>query len=189
MDRAGSRTLRRSTVIAADDDVVPEFVVPRRQAYAVAALTVLYDSQCPVCRRARGWVAGQLTLVPIEFVAAGSQLAQLRFPHLDHGATLKDITVLDDEGRFYRGDRAWIMVLWAVASTRPMAIDVARGRKQRMFSSIKGATELARRVTASAPTPPARAVPPPLITGWNAPGEDGMVHGQGASACVGDTCR
>lgn len=176
-------------MIPADGDTAPEYVVPPRQAQAIAALTVLYDSQCPVCRRARGWVASQATLVPIEFMAAGSDVARRRFPHLDHGATLKDITVLDDDGRFYRGDRAWIMVLWAVASTRALAIDVAGGRRRRMFSSIKGAADLARKITTAVPTPPAPLVPPPPIRGWNAPGEDGLVHGQGVSACVGDTCR
>ena len=172
-----------------EDDAAPEHLVPPRQAQKVVALTVLYDSQCPVCRRARSWVAGQATLVRVEFVAAGSPDALQRFPHLDHGATLQDITVLDDGGRLYRGDRAWIMVLWAVASTRPLALDVASGRKRRMFRSIKGATELARKVTASAPMPPAPLVPPPPFVGWNAPGDDGMVHGRGAASCVGDTCR
>ena len=176
-------------VVSADLNAPNLHMAPPRQAQTVAALTVLYDSQCPVCRRARSWVAGQSTLVPIEFVAAGSQAAQQRYPDLDHGATLRDITVLDDEGRFYRGDRAWIMVLWAVASTRALAVDVAQGRKRRMFSSIKGATELARKVTATAPTPPAPPVPPSPFDGWNAPGEDPTVDGSDATVCVGDTCR
>ena len=172
-----------------DDGTAREYVVPPRHANVVDVLTVLYDSQCPVCRRARSWVAGQVTLVPIEFVAAGSPAAQERFPHLDHGSTLSDITVLDDEGRFYRGDTAWIMVLWAVASTRLLAIDVAQGRKRRVFRSIKGAAELARGITASAPTPPAPAVPPPPFGGWNAPGDNGTVGSRRSAACVGDTCR
>ncbi len=176
-------------IASAENEPAPEHGVPAHHARSVASLTVLYDSQCPVCRRARGWVASQVTIVPIEFVAAGSETALQRFPHLDHGATLRDITVLDEEGRFYRGDRAWIMVLWAVAATRALSIDVARGRKQRMFRSIKGATELARKVTASAPTPAAPPVPPPPFDGWNAPGRDGAVDGWGAPACVGDTCR
>lgn len=174
---------------AAENGPVPENLVPARHARSVEALTVLYDSQCPVCRRARGWVASQVTVVPIEFVAAGSDAALHRFPHLDHGATLQDITVLDDAGRFYRGDRAWIMVMWAVASTRALSIDVASGRKRRMFRSIKGATELARKVTASSSTPAAPPVPPPPFDGWNAPGSDGMDHKRGAASCVGDTCR
>jgi len=176
-------------IAEARNEPATEHVVPSPQAETIATLTVLFDSQCPVCRRVRGWVASQAPLVPIEFVAAGSEAAVQRFPHLDHGATLRDITVLDDRGRFYRGDRAWIMVLWAVASTRAMAIDVAGGRKRRMFGLIKGAADLARRITTAVPTPPAPPVPPPPIRGWNAPGEDGMVHGQGAAPCVGDTCR
>lgn len=176
-------------IAPAENDVAPEGVVPPRQARVVTTLTVLYDSQCQVCRRARRWVEGQTALVPIEFLAAGSIEAEARFPHLDHGATLRDITVLDDGGRFYRGDRAWIMVLWAVASTRSLAIDVAHGRKRRLFGSLKGATDLARAITSSAPTPPAPAVPPRPFDGWNAPGEDGTVHGRAGATCIGDTCR
>ncbi len=173
----------------ADNREAPEHVVPARRALDVLRLTVLYDSQCQVCRRARSWVLGQATYVPVTFVAAGSVEAQQRFPHLDHGATLQDITVLDDQGRFYRGDRAWIMVLWAVASTRSLALDVAQGRRRRAFASVKGAAEMARRVTAAAPTPPAPPVPPPPFDGWNAPGVDGMVQGRAPGACMGDTCR
>ena len=52
-----------------------------------APLTVLYDEACPVCRRARRWVEGQLTYAPVVFVAAGSEEARRRFPVLDHAAT------------------------------------------------------------------------------------------------------
>lgn len=175
--------------MSGEPDTVGEWVVPSRRADVVEALTVLFDSQCPVCRRARAWVTAQRTLVPVEFVAAGSTEAQARFPHLDHGSTLRDITVVDDEGRLYRGDRAWIMVLWAVASTRALAVDVAHGRKRRLFGSIKSGTELARKVTATAPTPSAPPVPPPPFDGWNAPGVDGAVHGRSAATRIGDTCR
>ena len=171
------------------DQAAPEHVVPPRRAVNVQHLTVLYDSQCQVCRRARSWVMGQATYVPVTFIAAGSPHAQERFPHLDHGATLRDVTVLDDDGRFYRGDRAWIMILWAVVSTRLLAMDVAQGRRRRAFASVKGAAELARKITAVAPTPPAPPVPPPPFNGWNAPGVDGTVNGRVPGACVGDTCR
>ena len=145
----------------------------------VAGLTVLYDSQCPVCRRARQWVSGQATHLPIGFVAAGSDDARRLFPTLDHGATLRDITVVDDRGGVYRGERAWIMVLWAVVSTRGFALDVARGRKGRLFRGVVGAAETARRITANTVTPPPPAVPPPPFDGWNAPGAfacDGSVQ-------------
>lgn len=153
----------------------------------VGAITVLYDSQCPVCRRARSWVEGQATHVAVRFVAAGSSEAQRLFPDIDHGATLRDITVIDDRRAIYRGDGAWITILWAVVSTRDLANDVAMGRKRRLFTSIKGAAEMARSITAATPTPPAPNVPPPPFTGWNAPHEP---EGQRGSACSsGDTCR
>ena len=116
-------------------------------------LTVLYDEACPVCRRARRWVEGQRTYVPVDFVPAGSDEARCRFPALDHAATRREITVVGDDGATYRDEAAWIVVLWAVASTRQIANDVAMGRKRRLFGGLKGATEWVRRLSARRPTP------------------------------------
>ncbi len=134
---------------------------------AVRAITVLYDANCPVCRRAKRWVAAQTPLVDIKFIAAGTAIAHERFPRLDHRRTLADITVIDDRGGVYRDDDAWVVVLWACASTRVAANDVVFGTKRTAFRSVKGATEFARSVTATAPTPPPPVVttqpPPPVV--------------------------
>lgn len=114
-----------------------------------AELTVLYDAHCPICRRARRWVDAQRQLVPVRFVPAGSELARRRFPDLDVGSTLVDVTVITDEGAVLRGDRAWIAVLWAVARTRPTAVELAAGRGMRRFHGVKGATEAIRRLASS----------------------------------------
>lgn len=109
-----------------------------------AGMTVLYDAHCPVCRRARRWVERHRLLLPVRFVPAGSELARRRFPELDVGSTLVDVTVITDEGAVLRGDRAWVAVLWAVATTRPFAIRLTQGRGTRRFRSVKGATEAIR---------------------------------------------
>lgn len=125
------------------------------------AITVLYDANCPMCRRARRWVERQRQLIPVNFVAAGSQRARHRFPELDVGSTLADITVVTDRGAVLRGDRAWITVLWAVARTRPTAVKLARGHGRRTFRSVRGATETVRRLSARQPDRRALAVDGP----------------------------
>jgi predicted DCC family thiol-disulfide oxidoreductase YuxK len=85
-------------------------------------LTVLFDQDCELCRRARLWLGRQAALVPLELIPAGSLEAQRRFPTLDHRTTLKDLTVIGDGGEVYRGAKAWLMCLWALRDYREKAI-------------------------------------------------------------------
>ncbi|MGW4819887.1 thiol-disulfide oxidoreductase DCC family protein [Streptomyces sp. NPDC004227] len=87
----------------------------------VRRLTVLYDAECALCSFVRDWLAGQPQLVPLELLPAGSEQAGRRFPGLDHGATLDEVTVVGDSGQVYRGAAAWIVVLWALREHRPLA--------------------------------------------------------------------
>ena len=87
----------------------------------VSYFTVLYDEGCPICRAAHRWLAGRHQLVPLEFVPAGSAAARARFPGLDHAATLRDLTVIADDGSLYVGDGAWVACLWALADHRATA--------------------------------------------------------------------
>ncbi|GAA4675704.1 thiol-disulfide oxidoreductase DCC family protein [Phytohabitans rumicis] len=95
-------------------------------ARGVHALTVLYDAHCPLCRAAHRWLAARDQLVPLEFVPAGSDEARRRLPGLDHGATLRDVTVVADTGEVYVGDGAWLACLWALAGYRELAERLAR---------------------------------------------------------------
>ncbi|MFJ5893978.1 thiol-disulfide oxidoreductase DCC family protein [Streptomyces sp. NPDC093064] len=87
----------------------------------VRGLTVLYDAECALCSFVRDWLAGQPQLVPLELLPAGSEQAGRRFPGLDHGVTLDEVTVVGDSGQVYRGATAWIVVLWALREHRPLA--------------------------------------------------------------------
>ncbi|MEU0422798.1 DCC1-like thiol-disulfide oxidoreductase family protein [Streptomyces canus] len=87
----------------------------------VRRLTVLYDADCSLCAFLRDWLVRQQQLVPLELVPAGSQEARLRFPGLDHRATLEEITVVGDAGQVYRDTAAWIVTLWALREHRPLA--------------------------------------------------------------------
>ncbi|MFD5425011.1 thiol-disulfide oxidoreductase DCC family protein [Streptomyces sp. NPDC127084] len=87
----------------------------------VKRLTVLYDARCSLCVHLRHWLMRQRQLVPLDLVPAASDEARRRFPGLDHGSTLREITVVGDRGQVYRSTAAWIVCLWALAEYRPKA--------------------------------------------------------------------
>jgi len=85
-------------------------------------LTVLYDSSCALCRKARSWLQDQPKYVEMEFVPADSLVARRLFPDLDHASTLQDLTVIGSGGELYRGAKAWVMCLWALKKYRSAAL-------------------------------------------------------------------
>jgi len=89
-------------------------------------LTVLYDASCALCRRARGWLDRQAQNVRLEFVAAASNQARQRFPELDPAETLKEMYVVDEHGQVYRGEKAWLMCLWALEDYRDWSLRLAK---------------------------------------------------------------
>jgi predicted DCC family thiol-disulfide oxidoreductase YuxK len=84
-------------------------------------VTVLYDERCNLCRAARGWLERQDQLVALEFLAAGSPQAQVRYPFLDPRMTLEDLTVVGDGGEVWVGAKAWVVCLWALEGKRGLA--------------------------------------------------------------------
>ncbi|WP_433297266.1 thiol-disulfide oxidoreductase DCC family protein [Actinoplanes sp. CA-030573] len=94
----------------------------------VGFFTVLFDEGCPICRTARRWLASRAQLVPLYFVPAGSAEARRRFPGLDHAATLRDLTVVADDGTYYTGDGAWLACLWALTDYRAAALRLSTPR-------------------------------------------------------------
>ncbi|MQS38208.1 thiol-disulfide oxidoreductase DCC family protein [Streptomyces katsurahamanus] len=87
----------------------------------VRRLTVLYDANCPLCAHLRAWLIRQPQLVPLSLVPAGSAEAERLYPGLDHSRTLREITVIGDQGQIFDGAAAWIVCLWALAEHRPKA--------------------------------------------------------------------
>jgi predicted DCC family thiol-disulfide oxidoreductase YuxK len=87
----------------------------------VRQVTVLYDARCVLCRTARAWLERQVQVVPLEFVAAGSEQARQRFPFLDPHLTLEDLTVVGDGGEVWVGAKAWVVCLWALEGRQAVA--------------------------------------------------------------------
>ena len=110
----------------------------------VRALTVLFDPDCPICRAAKQWLMSLQPLVNVHFVAVSSPAAAQRFPALDMAECRNEITVVTDEGYVYRGDRAFIMCMWAMRRTRSLAIQMALGRKATVLKAMVGVTSWCR---------------------------------------------
>lgn len=89
------------------------------------ALTVLYDPECGLCRRAHEWLAQQSKLVDLNFVPCASTEARRCFPQLNHDLTKKDLTVVADNGGVYFGPKAWLMVLWSLTRYRDWSYRLA----------------------------------------------------------------
>lgn len=92
------------------------------------SLTVLYDSRCSLCQWATQWLTSKPMFIDIQFVAAASSTARAMFPNIDHEATLRDITAIDDDGYVYQNEKAWVMCLWCTEQYRPAAIRLASPR-------------------------------------------------------------
>ena len=85
------------------------------------SLTVLYDPDCGLCRRAHEWLREQPKLVDMIFVPCASEEAHMRYAELNHDLTKTDLTVIDNRGAVYFGSKAWLMVLWALTRYREWA--------------------------------------------------------------------
>jgi predicted DCC family thiol-disulfide oxidoreductase YuxK len=87
-------------------------------------LTVLYDASCGFCVRCCEWLRGQPQLVPLSFVPARSVEARALFPKLAPGDG-DELVVVNAGGGVYRGDRAFIMCLYALAEYRDWSYRLA----------------------------------------------------------------
>jgi predicted DCC family thiol-disulfide oxidoreductase YuxK len=84
----------------------------------MSSLTVLYDQDCGLCRRAHEWLAQQTKLVELIFVPCASDEARRKYPELNHEFTKQDLTVIGENGAVFFGPKAWLMVLWALTRYR-----------------------------------------------------------------------
>ncbi len=87
----------------------------------IRRLCVIYDARCGLCRRARRWLEAQDSIVDLGFVAAGSATARRSFPSLASSDRPEELIVVADDGGVYRGERAWILCLWALEDYREWA--------------------------------------------------------------------
>ena len=81
-------------------------------------LYVLYDARCALCRHLKAWLVGEPAWWPITTLAAGSRQLHEQFPSL---VETGELTVVASDGRYWRGDHAWLIVLFALKRYRAWA--------------------------------------------------------------------
>jgi len=90
------------------------------------ALFVFYDGECGLCSRARTRLAGMAQRVPVIFVPYQDLRLQDVFPELELLDPDQQVIAMSDTGDIYRGDSAWITILWALRDYRRWAFRLAR---------------------------------------------------------------
>jgi len=97
---------------------------------AIKQLTVLYDPTCGFCVRCRQWLDKQPKLVAMRFIPQGSSKQQALYPGLqtltDDQGRPEELIVIDDTGKVYRDDKAWVMCFYALRPYRPLAMRLAK---------------------------------------------------------------
>lgn len=88
-------------------------------------LAVLYDDHCGICSRLRAWLEKQITFVPLRLVPLHAPDLSQRFPGVDAFHPDEKLVVIADDGSVWRGDSAWIMLLWALASGRELSFKLS----------------------------------------------------------------
>ncbi|GHC10436.1 thiol-disulfide oxidoreductase DCC family protein [Cerasicoccus arenae] len=89
-------------------------------------LTVFFDADCQICRRAHRWIARQPKFVRIKFLPLQTENLVERFPGIDQFDLREELTVLGPQGQIWQGLDGWLMVLWALEVWRGRAIEFAQ---------------------------------------------------------------
>ncbi len=153
-------------------------------------LAVLYDDQCGICSRLRAWLEKQITFVPLRLVPLHTPDLPQMFPGVHCFNPDEKLVVIADDGSVWRGDSAWITLLWALESGRELSLKLASpalrplarrvvtavsqnrlklSRWLRLSSDSLPADELCRDNACAVPPRkafPKQAVPPPLPIDW-----------------------
>ncbi len=111
---------------------------------AIKELTVLYDPTCGFCVRCRQWLEKQPKRIAMRFVPQDSSRQAKLYPGLvikrDEQGRPDELLVVDDSGRLYRDDKAWVMCFYALRDYRGLAMRLARpgmaGLARRAYAMI-----------------------------------------------------
>ena len=88
-------------------------------------MAILYDDRCGICSRMRRWVETQATYVPLRFVPLHSPGLDAQFPGVLAFSPDEKLVVIADDGALWKGDSAWITLLWALHSGRELALKLS----------------------------------------------------------------
>ena len=92
---------------------------------AMKWLAVLYDDHCGVCSRIRRWLENQPGFVPLRLVPLHSTDLAAQFPGIESFDPGEKLVVVADDGLVWRGDSAWITLLWALRDGRELSLKLS----------------------------------------------------------------
>jgi predicted DCC family thiol-disulfide oxidoreductase YuxK len=107
----------------------------------IRTLFVMYDARCGLCSAIRDWLLEQPKLVGLALLPAGSDAA-VRMLRGIPPPSPDELVVVSDTGAVWRGNHAWVVVLWALRNYRgwarrlssPALLPAAR----RIFATLSG---------------------------------------------------
>lgn len=101
------------------------------------SITIFYDERCGFCRFCRAWLEAQPKYVAMRFVPRDAEEVGRRWPAVAALQDADEMLVLDDRGGLYRGEKAYIVVLYALREWRSLSLRLAqpmwRGLARRAF--------------------------------------------------------
>lgn len=107
-------------------------------------LAILYDDHCGICSRIRTWLQGQASYVPIRLVPLHSRERITAFPGIDAFSPDEKLVIVSDDGSVWRGDGAWITLLWALRGGRELAFRLASPALRPLASRVVNAVSANR---------------------------------------------
>lgn len=84
-------------------------------------LTLFYDAGCGVCSAFKKWLERQPAWIDLRFVPLQEAAAHPLAKCVQDLDLERELHVIADTGELYRGDRAWIMCLYALKAYRPLS--------------------------------------------------------------------
>lgn len=81
-------------------------------------LFVFYDGECGLCSSVRTRLAEMRQKIPLVFLPYQDPRVLELFPALPDLDPDRQIVVLSDTGKIYRGAESWILILWALRDFR-----------------------------------------------------------------------
>lgn len=101
-------------------------------------LNVLFDAECQFCVRCAKWLRSQPQYVQIRVIPMQRATGALAALVAREGG--QEVLAVSDEGAVYKGDRAWLVALWALKRYRGwshrLASPALRGFTRRLYRAV-----------------------------------------------------
>jgi len=97
-----------------------------KAGFVMRQLFIFYDDRCGLCTWARRWLIRQPAFLELEFIPRSSARSARLFAHLSQDHANDELVVISDEGGVYRGEKAWIMCLYALQEYREWSLRLAQ---------------------------------------------------------------